>query len=192
MNNKKVEGIILAAGFSKRAGTFKMTMKLKGNSLLDRCIESMNDACCRIIVVGGYKVEGIRPIVEKYKNAELIINENYTDGMFSSIKKGLEYINGSRFFLTPGDYPAIQCQVYKDMLEISGDVVIPTYKGKRGHPILIKSSLISKILLDNEYTNLREFVNEHGFTTIEVLDKGILMDVDTPYDYHKIYRHLSN
>lgn len=189
--NKTVEGIILAAGFSRRAGTNKMTMQVNGKPLLARCIENMYDICSKIIVVGGYKAEDIHPIIVKYKNVSLIINENYENGMFSSVKKGIEYIKGDRFFLTPGDYPAIQSRVYKDMSAIGGDVIIPTYKGKRGHPILINGKLIDKICTNANYHSLRDFINDYGFITIEISDEGILMDVDTPNDYNTVCRYLS-
>ncbi len=191
--NKKIDGIILAAGLSRRAGTYKMTLRINGKPLLERCIENMYDICSKIIVVGGYKIEDIRSIVDKYEKAKLVINENYNEGMFSSIKKGLTHIKEGRFFLTPGDYPAIQHEVYKNMSVMNGDIIIPTYQGKRGHPVLISSNLINDILTDTEtrYSNLREFINERGYTTIEVRDKGILMDVDTMIDYDKICSYLS-
>ena len=65
--NKKIDGIILAAGLSRRAGTYKMTLRINGKPLLERCIENMYDICSKIIVVGGYKIEDIRSIVDKYE-----------------------------------------------------------------------------------------------------------------------------
>ncbi len=177
------EGIILAAGFSKRAKAFKMTLDIGGKTLIENCIEGMYHACSRIIVVGGYRFENILPIVDKYPKAELILNENYKDGMYSSVKKGLEYIRGERFFLIPGDYPAVHMDVYESMLATDGEIVIPTCKGEKGHPVLMKSYLIKEIFQNSTCLSLRDFIDTKGFRTIEVQDRGILMDVDTMEDY---------
>ncbi len=186
-----VEGIILAAGLSKRAQTYKMTLKVGEKTILGSCIEKMGSVCSRIIVVGGYKFEYILPIIKMYPKAELIFNNNYEHGMYSSIKKGLEHIKSDRFFLTPGDYPLISSDVYKIMLDTCGDIIIPTYKGQKGHPVLMKSYLIKEILQNTKCSNLREFINSKKPIKIEVPYKGILMDVDTMEDYIKVCKYYS-
>lgn len=168
-----------------------MTLDIGGKTLLGNCIEGMYNVCSRIIVVGGYKYENILPIMDKYPKAELILNENYRDGMYSSIKKGLEYIKGECFFLTPGDYPAIKKGVYESMLDTEGEIVIPTYRGEKGHPVLMKSNLIKEICQNFTYSSLREFIGTKGFETVEVQDRGILIDVDTAEDYVKACQYIS-
>lgn len=168
-----------------------MTLDIGGKTLIENCIEGMYNVCSRIIVVGGYKFENILPIIDKYPKAELVLNKNYRDGMYSSVKKGLEYIRGERFFLTPGDYPAIHTDVYESMLDTEGEIVIPIYKGEKGHPVLMKSHLIKEICQNSTYSSLREFIRTKGFETVEVQDKGILMDVDTVEDYVKACQYVS-
>ncbi len=189
-NNKAslpgVDGIILAAGFSSRAGAYKMTLDIGGKTMLERCIEAMYDVCTRLIIVGGYGVSAILPVVAGYSRAELVLNERFGDGMFGSVRKGLEHVRAGRFFLTPGDYPLISREVYKSMLNIVGDIVIPCCKGETGHPVLMKSSLIGEILSDPGYCSLRDFIESRGFKKIEVEDEGILADVDTMQDYFSI------
>lgn len=186
-----IEGIILAAGFSKRAKAYKMTLDIGGKTLLENCIEGMYSVCSRIIVVGGYRFEHILPIIDKYPKAELVLNENYRDGMYSSVKKGMEYIKRESFFLTPGDYPAIHTDVYERMLDTDGEIIIPTFNGEKGHPVLMKSYLIKEICQNSAFTNLREFIDFKSFETVEVQDRGILIDVDTMEDYLKACKHIS-
>jgi molybdenum cofactor cytidylyltransferase len=185
-----IEGIILAAGFSKRAGAYKMTLDIGGKTLIENCIEGMYNVCSRIIIVGGYGFENILRITDKYPKTELVLNVNYRDGMYSSVKKGLEYIKGECFFLTPGDYPAIHTDVYESMLDTDGEIVIPTYKGEKGHPVLMKSYLVKEICQNSAYSNLQEFIGSKGFMTVEVQDRGILMDVDTMEDYKKACKYV--
>ncbi len=68
------------------------------------------------------------------------------------------------------------------MLSTNSDIVIPTYKNIKGHPVLIKRNIINNILSE-EYVSLREFINKHGFSTLCIEDQGILLDIDTDQDY---------
>lgn len=126
----KIDGVILAAGFSKRAETFKMTLEFNGKTILENVIDNMIPFTDRIIVVGGYKIEKLIPIVKNYNKVELVFNERYEEGMFSSVKKGISKVNADRFFLTPGDYPLIDKSVYEKLLSCNEDIVIPVYKEK--------------------------------------------------------------
>ena len=85
MDNKKFIGVILAAGFSSRAETFKMTLKFGENTVIENTIIKMSKYCSKIIVVGGYKIERLNFLSDKYDFVELIFNENYKDGMYSSV-----------------------------------------------------------------------------------------------------------
>jgi molybdenum cofactor cytidylyltransferase len=185
-----VDGIILAAGLSSRAGTCKMTLDMGGKTMLGRCIEAMHGICARLIIVGGYRASDILPIVSGYSGAELVLNENYREGMFSSVRKGLEQVRADRFFLTPGDYPLISRETYEGLLNIDGDIVIPAFGGETGHPVLMKRSLADEILNAPGCGSLREFIDSRGFIRIEVQDEGILEDVDTILDYHRICRRF--
>ena len=158
-----IDGIVLAAGLSSRVGRYKLTLDMQGKTVIERCIESMYDICSNVIVVVGY-------------------NYNLLEGMFSSVKKGLYEVKGDKFFLTPADYPLIKKDTYIRMLSTNSDIVIPTYKNIKGHPVLIKRRIINNILSE-EYVSLREFINNHGFSTLCIEDQGILLDIDTNEDY---------
>lgn len=181
-----IDGIVLAAGFSKRAGIFKMELMIDNKTMIEHSIQGMYDICSRIIVVGGYKIWIIRKILKNYKKVKIVLNRNYKKGMFSSVKIGIQHIKSDKFFLLPGDIPFVKKGIYKKMLSIQGDIVIPSYKGRKGHPVLIKSYLINEILAEPENSNLKIFINRKGYTLIEVEDEAILRDIDTLEDYNKL------
>ncbi|MBW4828102.1 MAG: nucleotidyltransferase family protein [Clostridiaceae bacterium] len=186
-----IEGIILAGGLSTRARTNKLLLNIGGKTLIERCILGMYDVCSKIIVVGGHRVEEISDILSLYNKVELIYNNNYLDGMFSSVIKGISNISGEKFFLIPGDYPAIKKRTYEEMLKLDEDIIIPVYNGRRGHPLLMKSYLIDELLENPCYNTLRDFIDEKGFNSVSVNDPGILMDIDTIEDYQKILSYLN-
>jgi molybdenum cofactor cytidylyltransferase len=188
----KVEGMILAAGLSSRAGTNKLILDVHGKTVIEKCILSMYDLCSRIVVIGGYRIEDIKEIISEYPKVELIYNDDYLEGMFSSIKKGLINIEGTRFFLIPGDYAAINKKTYEKILTIDKDIVIPLYNKRRGHPLLMKSHLIKEILKDDSCKTLRDFINKNVVSFVDVDDGGILMDIDTMEDYETILHFLKS
>ncbi|WMJ79758.1 nucleotidyltransferase family protein [Clostridium sp. MB40-C1] len=181
-----VEGIILAAGLSSRAKTYKMTLEIENKTVIERAIDNMLSVCSKVIVVGGYKIEKLEPIMQKYENVDLVFNENFMDGMFSSVKKGFACIKEEKFFFTPGDYPLIDEKVYKSLLNENGEIIIPTYNGRKGHPILMKNYLIKEVLEENKYSNLREFIGSKNPVLLPVHNQGILLDIDTINDYNHI------
>src|SRR5205823_464929 len=69
-------------------------------------------------------------------------------------------------------------------------VVIPTFKGQRGHPVLIGRALFDELLgLSPEAganTVIRKYRNATQF--VEVGDAGILLDVDDPETYRSLAR----
>jgi molybdenum cofactor cytidylyltransferase len=181
-----IEGIILAAGLSSRAKAFKLELLLDGKTVLERCVESLYDACTRIIVVGGYEIQKIKTMLDKYPKVLVVCNESYETGMFSSVKTGMHHVQADRFFFTPGDYPLINPKVCQRLLEIQDDIVIPVIDGKKGHPILMRGSLAEEIIKMPDTSNLRDFINQRGFTAVAVQDEGILRDLDTQEDYRQL------
>lgn len=181
----EIDGVILAAGYSSRANGFKMEFEIEGKAMLKRCIESLYDSCTRIIVVSGYKHEKIEELVKEYSKVEVVYNEDFPKGMFSSVKKGISSVKAERFFLSPGDYPFINKEVCTKLIGCTEEIVIPSFSKKGGHPILLRSSLIEEILLEDEDSNLKVFLNKKHRTYVDVEDKGILIDVDTEEEYKK-------
>ncbi len=183
----KCDAVVLAAGYSSRAGTNKMTLTIDNKAILERVIETLLAVCDKIIVVGGHNYNSIKLITNKYKNVKLIENTKYHLGMFSSVKCGVREMTGD-FFLIPGDYPLVKQTTYKALLEGKGDFIVPEYKGRRGHPVLIKKNLIKPINKEPMESNLKLFRDKCNTEFIQTDDEGILIDLDTMEDFENIKR----
>jgi molybdenum cofactor cytidylyltransferase len=185
-----IEGVILAAGSSARAGSFKMGLPLGGKTLIERSIEGMHDICGRIIVVGGYDIERLRSSLSGIPKVECVENTDYAQGMFTSVKTGVSHLHGDVFFLLPADIPLVPTHVYRKLLGVKAPVVIPAFRGTRGHPVLLNSSMIPAILSEPDSSSLREVLRRTAIATIEVEAEEILIDVDTPEDYQRILQRF--
>lgn len=186
-----IEGIILAAGFSSRAGAFKMELPLGQRKLLEITIETMKNWCSRIVVVAGYMPDRVKAIVRPYAFVHAAVNNEFQRGMFSSVQEGVRHLEGDAFFMTPGDYPFITPLVYQTLtnaLETASpgtDIFIPTFNGRKGHPVLMKKRMVNEILAEPVDSMLKTVINRNSFALVEVGEEGILIDVDTPEDYEK-------
>lgn len=185
-----VDGVVLAAGLSSRAGTNKLLLELDGKSIINRCLETISQVCQWVIVVGGHRFGELEAAVGSYPYVELVYNKHYSDGMFSSVLKGIQQVTAERFFLCPGDYPLIDIQTYFDLLSQEFGIIIPSFQGRSGHPVLIDSCYIPAIG-NGDYSSLRCFIRANHYRQIEVSDPGIHLDVDTIADYENAGLYLS-
>ncbi|MFE4708672.1 NTP transferase domain-containing protein [Peribacillus simplex] len=190
-----MEAIVLAAGYSSRANAFKMTLpmgQMGQMSVLEQTISKFEGLCSRVIVVAGFQAEIIQEEIAKIisENAysfqiKFVYNENFNQGMFHSIQKGCNEVNAPTFFITPGDCPLVKKETVQLLAKHKGNVVIPSFDYKGGHPIKLSSEVKQKILETNPESNLRVVLGGYEKQYMNVDDAGVLMDVDTPEDYQK-------
>ena len=188
---RQVDGVVLAAGLSSRSGQYKMALPLGDRTVIEKSIEGMYDLVSQVLVVVGWKADQIRSLLSAYHKVEFVLNEDFRAGMFSSVKAGISHVRAPFFFLLPGDHPLIDAKVYAHMLATTDDIassgiVIPTFGGRKGHPVLFSSDLIPKILRYPDTATLRDYIRTKGHTEIEVEQEGILVDMDTLEDYRAV------
>ncbi|MEG0774634.1 nucleotidyltransferase family protein [Clostridium sp.] len=180
-----IEAIVLAAGLSSRAPSYKMALEFNNKTVLQTCIENMYNEVDKIIVVGGYNFHIIKNLLKNYNKVNLVSNDRYEDGMFSSVRLGINSISSDRFFLIPGDYVLVGSSIYNSLInyESKKSIVIPSYEGIKGHPVFFKNDCIKSLINRSEFNNLREVISHIGFETLDLKDESILYDIDTYEDY---------
>ncbi len=181
-----IDGIVLAAGYASRSKTNKMALDYQGKAIIQHTIQTMKSVCQRIIVVTGHYHDDIAKLLDQLDGIELVYNADYQQGMFSSVRKGVASVEND-FFLIPGDYPKVKEKTYREMLVAGGDIVVPSYKQRLGHPIFFRRAYKNEILMTDK-TNLKAFRNAHPFSILEVDDPGILVDIDDMNDYQHLLK----
>lgn len=186
----KTDAVILAAGYSSRAEAFKMELPIGAKPVLNHVVDAFYPICEKIIVVGGFRIERIEELLTIYEDKVcLVFNDDYDKGMFSSVKRGINEVTGEQFFLTPGDYPLITTKVCQRLLEYSGEIVIPKYKERGGHPILLPARYKEEIQNEEETSNLKVYLEKKEKRYLEINDESILLDIDTKEDYERIHSY---
>ena len=178
------QGIILAGGFSLRANTNKMLLHIDNKPLIIHTIESMRPFVNKIIVVTGRYDQEIKELL-KNENVTICYNKDYEKGMFSSVLTGVKAVDDD-FFIIPGDIPFVKKETYQTLLSGTKEVRYPVYKGKQGHPLFIKKTLIDELLKEPIESNLKVFRDRQDKEEIEVDDENILKDIDTIEQYNNI------
>jgi molybdenum cofactor cytidylyltransferase len=187
----RIEGVIIAAGRSSRMyPNHKPMMDLHGKTLIERSIDTLLPFCSKIVVVTGYQAESIRTVLLKSKNIELINNDAYNEGMFSSLKVGLNHVDGDLVFFLPGDCPFADEIVYREMLRAKGEIIVPAYHGKPGHPVLFSKRSIQQLFASKRCKTLKEFISRQNAHVIEVDCPGVIWDLDTPEDYANALKYF--
>ena len=183
-------GLILAAGESKRMGSPKALLDFRGETFLDRLIGVFSQFCAPVVVVVGHDAARIRTGVKNSARVVFTENTDYQLGQFSSMQCGLraipESIDGVLFTLV--DHPAVRPSTVQALLDDPGLLAIPSFQGRRGHPIYLHRNLISEFLALPADSQAKLVVNRHlaDIRYAEVDDPGILSDIDDPAAYRRL------
>jgi len=189
-----ITGIILAAGLSRRMGTVKPLLPWGESFLLDRVIENAHQSeLANLIVVLGHEAESILKKIN-FKDSRVIVNPDYSMGQSSSLGAGLGGVpadsDGAMFLL--GDQPFIGPKIIDSLIgalqKQPANLIIPTFQGKRGNPVLTHRSifeLVQGITGDRGARVLFHSLKDQ-ILEVEVFDQGIHLDVDTIEDYRRL------
>jgi len=185
-------GLILTAGLSSRMEKFKPLLNYEGKSFLQTIVQKLNNCCDEIVVVTGHNSDLIKSHLESVNtstNYRLIYNPNYNDGMFTSLKRGVEAILNCEWVLYHFvDQPTLPADFYSEFInqiDSEHDWIQPVYKGRKGHPILLNTNGVNSILNSNDDSNLRLISQSSEIRKKfwECKFPQILTDIDTNDDY---------
>jgi molybdenum cofactor cytidylyltransferase len=189
----KCSAILLAAGKSSRMGTLKGLLPWHGKTLIEHQVETLEKAnVSEIIVVLGHDAEKFIEYTE-HRQVKVAINKNYQTGKCSSIITGLHLIDNQSDALIilsvdqPTDYSVIK-NLQNTFRENRHPIIIPTYQGKKGHPILFSKSTLSDLLSIKEETQgLRGVIQKYRNDMLEIPINNplISLNLNTFEDYQK-------
>ncbi|MFH2126987.1 MAG: DVU_1551 family NTP transferase [Pseudomonadota bacterium] len=191
-------GLVLAAGLSSRMKQFKPLLPLGGQSVLERVVGLLRQAgAAPVLVVLGHRAMELEPVARSLE-ATPVLNPDYEQGMFSSLRAGLAALPGrcDAFFLLPVDIPLVRPHTLARLRAAwdqgRGPVLHPTFQGEWGHPPLISAELAPAIMAYEGPGGLRGFWDQRPELAQEVAvaDRFILRDQDHPQDYDSLKAEL--
>ncbi len=201
-----IVAIVLAAGESRRMGTQKLLLPFGDTTVVGAVVRAVRGSRAdRALVVLGSDHEAVRdalePPNEDRKNPGagethpgrlgFAVNPGFRLGMLTSIQAGLRALppEAKAAVIVLGDQPFLAPRVIDEIVEAYGrsakGIVIPAFRGRRGHPVLIDLKHRNEALALDPCDGLRALMLAHpeDILEVEVSDPNILRDLDTPEDY---------
>ncbi|HJU11717.1 MAG TPA: nucleotidyltransferase family protein, partial [Candidatus Binataceae bacterium] len=190
MNTRQIEGILLAAGESRRMGFPKALLRLNGETLLSHIARAMLETVQRLIIVLGGHHDEIAAAVPADSRVSIVVNPDYKLGQLSSMKAGLRAVSerADAVIVHLVDHPTVLRETFRRVAaeyELSGKpIVVARSGGRGGHPVLFDRSVFDELLRAPLEVGARAVVkaDPNRVNYFESHDPGVLLDLDTPAD----------
>jgi molybdenum cofactor cytidylyltransferase len=88
------------------------------------------------------------------------------------------------------DHPAVAAPTLRRLVRTFGEsrapVVIPTHRGRRGHPVIMARALFEELESLGPEAGANTVVHKYQAQFVEVNDPGVLLDIDDPESYLRL------
>ncbi|MFZ8824956.1 MAG: nucleotidyltransferase family protein [Desulfurococcales archaeon] len=193
---EKIGAVILAAGESKRMGFPKQLIEICGEKIIRIVVmKVLNVGFGDIVVVLGHMAGDIARYIDDMIGIKIIVNPRYREGMSTSLIEGIKNLRQDieAFMVILGDQPFVSKETMEKIIETYYGMerkplmVVPTYRGLRGNPVLISSRIAKEIMSLRGDIGARALMERYKayISYIETQDPGVVLDIDTKEDLEK-------
>jgi molybdenum cofactor cytidylyltransferase len=201
MDRRGVSAILLAAGLSRRMGQVnKLALPVGGEPLLCRIARTLCAAPLReIVAVLGHEAELAEGLLEGLP-LRVVHNPGYQAGQMSSVHRGLAALSEpcAGVMVCLADQPLL---TVADIAHIAGafisecprPVLVPTWQGRRGNPIVLGWEQRDAILSGERNLGCKRLIekNPELVWPLPMPNDHCVLDLDSPEDYQRLrYRLL--
>ncbi|HXZ11848.1 MAG TPA: nucleotidyltransferase family protein [Candidatus Sulfotelmatobacter sp.] len=180
---------ILAAGESRRMGEPKALLPYRGTTFLGHLIEVTRHPRVGITrIVLGAGAEAIRAKLQ-VDPATIVINAEWSKGQLSSIQAAIRSLPPGiteGLILCPVDHPLVSAALVSQLIAqfdaARNSIVLPTYQGRRGHPVIFPASMYEELLKASPGVGARQVVWAHAAAVVPVPteEEGVVMNLNDP------------
>jgi molybdenum cofactor cytidylyltransferase len=185
-----IAAVILGAGRSRRMAPHnKLLVQDKtGKTMIARVVDNVLSSNARpILVVTGHQAEQVEQAVGG-RPVRYVHAEDYGDGLSASLKSGIAAVppECAAAVVCLGDMPLVTGRMIDRLLSMYDPtegrlIVLPTFRGKQGNPMLWDRRFFSEILQIGGDSGARFLVGKHAefVCEVEMADDAVLRDFDT-------------
>lgn len=183
--------VILAAGFSSRMKQAKFALKFDDKrTFLEKIIREYDVFGCKeiIVVLNNESIALTDQLNLSFpENVKIVLNKYPERERFYSLQTGLRALEDSSYvFIQNIDNPFVDQEILTSLYEHreKADYIVPTYKGKGGHPILINQKIVNAIIKEKNFRlNLKVFLSSYSKQKFESQNENILLNFNTQEKY---------
>ncbi len=193
-----IVAVVLSAGESSRMGSPKALLPISGIPFIEEIVRALKGTKVdEILVVLGHQAQEIQDQIRRLP-ISVVVNKDYRKGQLSSLVAAIRSlesrtdsgkVDGLLVHLV--DHPFISARLVDEMIERFYQskklIVVPRYRGRRGHPVLFSRGLFSELLSAPVDQGAKTVVHAHRDETLEIETdyEGITIDIDTPEEYRR-------
>jgi molybdenum cofactor cytidylyltransferase len=191
--------VVPAAGHSTRMGRPKLSLPLGNRAVLECVVGALRaGGVDRAIVVVGPHVPELAALAVA-AGADVCSLATATPDMRATVEYGLRWIEvkydpkpDDWWLLAPADHPTLDPQIVRRLVESaaqsSHSIVVPAFRGRRGHPTLLSWRHVAGIGALPADQGINTYLRTQRGETLEldVERESILADLDTPDDYSRL------
>ena len=193
MTRPTIDGILLAAGESRRMGFPKPLLRIGNESFLTRTLRSMLEVARDVVVVTGAYQQPVRDEIPHGPRLRIVHNADFERGQLSSLKCaiGATSADVDGVLVHLADHPLVQGATFRALAEkyevTRAPILIARHRGQRGHPALFAKGVFSELLAAPDSEGARFVVNAQPARVVyvDVEDPGVTLDLDTPEDLER-------
>jgi molybdenum cofactor cytidylyltransferase len=180
--------VILSGGASRRMGSPKALVSYQGRPFLEHLLSvTKHPAIGARRVVLGADAEAISKGIRLAKG-EIVINKDWEKGQLGSIHAALRSLplDTEGMLLCPVDHPLVSTVLVGSLIEAflssRAPIVLPVYRGKRGHPVIFSSAVYGELLDASLEQGARSVVWAHKgeVREVETAEEGSVLNLNDP------------
>ncbi len=187
---KRIEGVLLAAGESRRMGFPKPLLPINGQTFANHITTSMLSAVARLIIVLGAHRDAVAAALPADDRLTIVENHEYRLGQLSSIRCALRAVaaDTDAVIVHLVDHPTVRATTFRrlvDEYELSHrPILVARYNGRGGHPVLFDRSVFAELDREPLEIGARAVLKADPTRVlyVDLDDPGVLLDLDTPDD----------
>ena len=186
--------VILSGGASSRMGSPKALVSYQGHPFLEHLISVTNHPAIGVRrVVLGPDAEAITKGIA-LAPVEIVINHEWEKGQLSSVHAALRSLppDTDGMLLCPVDHPLVSAALVSGLIDAfaatRAPVVVPSYWGRRGHPVIFSATVYDELLNAPLEQGARAVVWAHRGEVYEVstVEEGCVLNLNDPRAMEKI------
>jgi molybdenum cofactor cytidylyltransferase len=190
---REVEGILLAAGESRRMRYPKPLLRMGERTFVEHLAALMLESVARLVIVLGAHADRVRKAVPADSRISVVENPNYLSGQSSSLKAGLKALgpDATAALVHLADHPTVRRETFAAMVaahrRAGAPIIIARWLGQRGHPVLFDRSVFGELqgIAENRGANTIVDAAPERVLYVDVEDAGVVLDLDTPDDLRR-------
>ena len=185
-----IAAVVLAAGRSRRMAPHNklLVADRTGKPMIARVVDNVLSSNARpVLIVTGHQSEQVQHILGR-RPVRYVHAADYAEGLSASLKAGIAAVpeECAAALVCLGDMPLVTGRMIDRLLSAYDPdegrlIVLPTFRGKQGNPMLWDRRFFPEILQITGDSGARFLVGKHVevVAEVEMADDAVLRDFDT-------------